>query len=396
MTPSLLAPAAAALMFGLAACSAPSADTHADRPATETAEAVQTAGAGAETETFALSLSPVIEELEYPWGLAFLPNGDMLVTEREGRLNLVSGTAKTVISGTPEALVDGQGGYLGLTLDPDFATNRTLYMAYSDGTKAANSTAVMKAVLSADGTQLSDVTTIYTADRRDTSYHFGGRLQFMTDGTLLVTLGDGFKYMQDAQSYENTHGTIVRINSDGTVPSDNPFVGTPEASEQVFTYGHRNVQGLFVDQTTGTVYAHEHGPKGGDELNILQAGTNYGWPAITYGIGYDDAVISEFTEKEGMEQPQIRWVPSIAPSGMIRYTGDKYPGWTGDLIIGAMNGPAGQKLVRVDMDGESIGDETYYLEDAARPIRDIAQGPDGYLYVLTHEFDGGLYRLDIR
>ena len=353
-----------------------------------------TAAATSQTQ-LSLSVTPIVEGLEFPWALAVLPSGDMLVSEREGRLNLLKDGTLTPIAGTPEAYVERQGGYFGLVLDPDFETNRHIYLAYAQGNEDENSTAVMKATLSADGTAISDVSTIYQADRRDTALHFGGRLQFMNDGTLLVSLGDGFRYMDDAQTPNNTHGTIVRINSDGTIPQDNPFVGTDGAKPEVYSYGHRNVQGLFVDPATGTVFAHEHGPKGGDELNIITPGLNYGWPKITYGVNYDGTIITNKSEAEGMEQPYIKWVPSIAPSGMTLYTGDKYPGWTGDLIIGAMNGPAGLKLVRVDLEDGRIGEASDHLTDIDRPIRDVVQGTDGYLYIVTNELDGGVFRLDV-
>ena len=341
-----------------------------------------------------LAATPIVEGLEFPWGLAVLPSGDMLVTEREGRLNLLKDGTLTPIAGTPDAYVERQGGYFGLVLDPDFATNRILYMAYAKGTDEANSTAIMRATLSADGASVSNISTIYEADKRDTAFHFGGRMQFMADGTLLLSLGDGFRYMQDAQSTDNTHGTIIRIHSDGSIPDDNPFVGTDGAKPEIYSYGHRNVQGLFVDRSTDTIYAHEHGPKGGDELNIITPGLNYGWPKITYGVNYDGTVISREQKAEGLEQPYVKWVPSIAPSGMTLYTGDKYDGWTGDLIIGAMNGPAGLKLVRVDLEEGRIGEATDYLTDFERPIRDVVQGTDGYLYILTNELDGGVFRID--
>ena len=382
-----------ASLLAVAACSAPEASA----PEVVAETAAPTA-APIETQAQTLSLTPIVEELEQPWGMAFLPNGNMLVTEREGRINLVTAAgAKTVISGAPAALVDGQGGYFDVILDPDFASNRHVYLSYAKGKEGENSTAIFKAKLSADGTGFENGSDIWAADLRETSYHFGGRMQFMADGTLLLTLGDAFVLMQEAQTPNNTHGTVVRINSDGSIPADNPFVGVEGASEAVFTYGHRSVQGLYVDPDNGRIWQHEHGPKGGDELNILEPGKNYGWPAITYGIGYRDEIISELTEAEGMEQPEVKWVPSIAPSGMTKYTGDKYAGWTGDLIIGAMEGPAGLKLVRIDLDadGNVIGEE-HYLEEAERPFRDVVQGPDGYIYLLTKELDGGVYRLDVK
>lgn len=382
-----------ASLLAITACSGGDKDPVATAETTAAAD-TQTPDTAAE---MILSLTPIAEGLEQPWGMAFLPDGNVLVTEREGRINLITQAGgKTEITGGPEALIEGQGGYFDVILDPSFATNRTVYMTYAKGTKGENSTAVYKATLSADGTALENGADIWAADLRGTAYHFGGRMGFLADGTMLVTLGDAFVLMEEAQSTANTHGTIVRINTDGTIPADNPFADQDGAAEAVFTYGHRNAQGLFVDPASGTIFAHEHGPQGGDELNVLVAGNNYGWPAITYGIGYDDAVISEFTEMDGMEQPKTKWVPSIAPSGMVLYTGDKYAGWSGDLIIGAMEGPAGQKLVRVDLDGDlNVVGEEHYLTDAARPFRDVAQGPDGYLYLLTKELDGGLYRLDV-
>lgn len=356
---------------------------------TASTDATPTAGTEA-----SLTVTSIVEGLEFPWALAVLPSGDMLVTEREGRLNLLKDGVVTPIVGTPEAYVERQGGYFGLVLDPDFASNRHIYMAYAEGNDDANSTAIMKATLSADGMSISDVSTIYQADLRDTALHFGGRMQFMNDGTLLLSLGDGFRYMDDAQSTENTHGTIVRINSNGTIPDDNPFVGVAGAKPEIYSFGHRNVQGLVVDPETGIVFAHEHGPKGGDELNVITAGLNYGWPRITYGVNYDGTIISRKGEEEGLEQPFVKWVPSIAPSGMALYTGDKYDGWTGDLVIGAMNGPAGLKLVRVDVQDGNIGETYIHLDDIGRPIRDVVQGQDGYLYIVTNELDGGVFRLD--
>ena len=350
--------------------------------------------ADANASAMVLGTTSIVEGLEFPWAMAVLPSGDMLVTEREGRLNLLKDGTLTPIAGTPDAYVERQGGYFGLVLDPDFASNRIFYMSYAKGDDGANSTAIMKATLSEDGTAISNTSTIYQADMRDTAFHFGGRMQFLADGTLLLTLGDGFRYMDDAQSLENTHGTIIRINSDGTVPNDNPFVGTANAKPEIYSYGHRNVQGLFVDPATNTVFAHEHGPKGGDELNIITPALNYGWPAITYGVNYDGTIITNKQEAEGLEQPEVKWVPSIAPSGMTLYTGDKYEGWTGDLIIGAMNGPAGLKLVHVELEDGQIGAATDYLQDFERPIRDVVQGNDGYLYILTNELDGGVFRID--
>jgi glucose/arabinose dehydrogenase len=297
------------------------------------------------------------------------------------------------ITGVPDAFTGGQAGYLGLALAPDFATSRTVFMSFSEGTRDSNQTAVLRARLSDDAIALENPTVIFRATpREDTGAHFGSRLAFMADGTLIVTLGDGYKYKEAAQDTANTIGKIVRINADGTIPSDNPYASGPAPA--VWSYGHRNVQGLAIDTASGRVFAHEHGPKGGDELNLIVPGQNYGWPAITYGIDYDGTVISPDNAREGMQQPLVKWVPSIAPSGMVLYTGDRYPGWQGDLFIGAMEGPAGRKLVRIDLDAEGkVAGKEHLLTAEGRPIRDVVQGPDGFLYVLTKENEGGIYRV---
>jgi len=347
------------------------------------------------TSDFEVKLTPVVTETEWPWGLAFLPNGDLLFTEKEGGLKFVAGGAGTAtpVTGLPEAYIEGQGGYLGLVLDPDFETNRMVYISYSKGDDAANAAAVIKGRLSDDSSALENVEEIFWADRRDTAYHFGSRLQFANDGTLFVSLGEGFKYMKDSQDPSITHGKIVRINSDGSIPADNPFADGEAGAPAVWTYGHRNVQGLYYDAATGTLYETEHGPKGGDELNLVTPGTNYGWPEITYGVNYDGTIITNKTEAEGMAQPLTYWVPSIAPSGLVLLTSDVYPGWKGDLFTGGMNGPAGLELTRIDMEnGEVVGKQSLF--DGEYPIRDVVQGPDGHLYVATKDFDG-IFRVDV-
>ena len=297
------------------------------------------------------------------------------------------------MTGLPEAYIEGQGGYLGLVLDPDFETNRMVYISYSKGDDAANAAAVIKGRLSNDSSALENFEEIFWADRRDTAYHFGSRLQFANDGTLFVSLGEGFKYMKDSQDPSITHGKIVRINTDGSIPADNPFADGEAGAPAVWSYGHRNVQGLYYDADTGTLYETEHGPKGGDELNLVTPGTNYGWPEITYGVNYDGTIITNKTEAEGMAQPLTYWVPSIAPSGLVMLTSDVYPGWKGDLFTGGMNGPAGLELTRIDMEnGEVVGKQSLF--DGEYPIRDVLQGPDGHLYVATKDFDG-IFRVDI-
>ena len=311
----------------------------------------------AATSDFEVALTPIVEEAEWPWGMAFLPNGDLLFTEKEGGLKFVAGGegAASAVSGLPDAYIEGQ--------------------------------------LSDDASALENVEEIFWADARDTAYHYGSRLQFANDGTLFVSLGEGFKYMKDSQDPTNTHGKIVRINADGSIPADNPFADGESGKPSVWSYGHRNVQGLYYDPETGTLYETEHGPKGGDELNIVTPGTNYGWPEITYGVNYDGTIITNETEAEGMAQPMTYWVPSIAPSGLVMLTSDVYPGWKGDLFTGGMNGPAGLELTRIDMEnGEVVGRESLF--DGEYAIRDVVQGPDGHLYVATKDFDG-IFRVDL-
>ncbi|MBY9065492.1 PQQ-dependent sugar dehydrogenase [Hyphomonas sp. WL0036] len=360
----------------LAACGAPSAPVGGNA-----------AAPAAEGMVKGVSLE-LVAPAEQPWGMAFLPDGGLLFTEKEGGLKFfAAGSAPAPVSGLPEAYVEGQAGYLGIALDPDFASNRLVYVSISTGTAAANSTAVFRGSLTADNSALENVQQIFKADDRDTAYHYGSRLVFGKDGKLFVSLGEGFKYKDDAQNPQNTHGTIVRINPDGSVPADNPFADGVDGKPEVWSYGHRNVQGLYYDAETDTLWETEHGPKGGDELNIIQPGVNYGWPKITYGVNYDGTIITNDTKAEGLAQPEIFWVPSIAPAGLTKLTSDKYPGWEGDLFAGGMNGPAGLVLVRIDLeDGKAIGKEDLLKDEM--PIRDVVQGPDGYLYVANKDFDG--------
>lgn len=343
-----------------------------------------------------LRLVPVAENLEFPWGMAALPTGDVLVTEREGRLRLIRDDAlvDAAITGLPsDILVEGQGGLLGILLDPAFETNRTLYLSYAKDMGETNTTAVVSARLSDDATALTDVTEIFRGEPRDTGYHFGSRMAFLPDGSLIITLGDGYRYLHDAQDTDLLHGKIARVMPDGTLPADNPFAdggGNPA----VWSYGHRNVQGLVYHAASGILFAHEHGPKGGDELNVIEAGNNYGWPVITYGINYDGTIITDQTEADGMQQPEVKWVPSIAPSGMAIVETAGFEDWSGDLLIGAMDGPKGQKLVRVDIgpDG-SVGETEDLLSDLQTGFRDVISTPEA-IYVATNMLDGVVYRVE--
>ncbi len=343
-----------------------------------------------------LRLVPIASELEFPWGIAALPSGELLVTEREGRLRLIKDDALVAapVTGLPgDILIDGQGGLLGITLDPAFADNRKLYLSYSKDMGETNTTAVVSATLSDDAMALSDVTEIYKGEDRETSYHFGSRMVFLPDGSMIVTLGDGYRYMKDAQDTNLLHGKIARIMPDGSVPEDNPFT-SGGGNPAVWSYGHRNVQGAVYHAATGTLFAHEHGPKGGDEINVIEPGNNYGWPTITYGINYDGTVITNETEAPGMEQPVVKWVPSIAPSGMAVVETAAFSDWSGDLLVGAMNGPKGQKLVRVDVNADgSLGETEDLLDDLQIPFRDVISTPNA-IYVATADLDGIVYRLE--
>jgi len=343
-----------------------------------------------------LKLVPIAEGLEFPWGMAALPNGDLLVTEREGRLRLIRGDAlvEAPVTGLPDdILVEGQGGLLGILLDPNFETNRKLYLSYSKGLDDGNTTAVISATLSDDASALSDVSEIFLGETRSTTFHYGSRMAFLPDGSLIVTLGDGYRYMQDAQDPSLLHGKIARIMPDGSVPEDNPFADG-SGNPAVWSYGHRNVQGLVYHSGADLLIAHEHGPKGGDELNVIEPGNNYGWPTITYGINYDGTIITDETKAPGMEQPDVKWVPSIAPSGMTIVQTAGFEDWSGDLLIGAMDGPSGQKLVRVEVaeDG-SIGATEDLLADLQTGFRDVISTPDA-IYAATNMLDGVVYRVE--
>ena len=336
----------------------------------------------------------VASGLAHPWGMAFLPGGEMLVSERDGRLRVVRDgkLEPEAISGLPRMMVGGQGGLLDVALDPDHSDNGLIHFAYAGGSPGNAGTEVARGRLDLDAMALRDVETIFRVQPKTPgSAHYGGRLQFHPDGTLFVTLGDRYSYMDQAQNLENHLGTIVRINPDGSVPDDNPFAGREDAKPEIYTYGNRNVQGIALRPGTTTVWFHEHGPRGGDELNILQPGVNYGWPEITYGIDYSGAIISEKTKAPGMEQPVVYWDPSIAPSGMTFYDGDKFPEWRGDIFLGAL---AHRHLRRLEMDGDKVVGQEELLGDLNARIRDVVEGPDGLLYVLTDASDGRILRLE--
>lgn len=333
------------------------------------------------------------EGLEYPWSLAFLPDGRMLVTERAGRLRLVGADGRLdpkPIEGVPPVAAVGQGGLLDVVLHPGFRSNGLIYLSYAAQGAGGYGTEVLRARL--DGYALRDAQVIFSMRRKTTTgHHFGSRLVFDRRGFLYVTLGDRGE-MERAQRLDDHAGSVLRLHDDGRVPADNPFVAVPNALPEKYTLGNRNVQGAALHPQTGDVWIHEHGPQGGDEINIVRAGTNYGWPVITYGRNYGIGTrIGEGTHKAGMAQPLLQWTPSIAPSGMAFYTGDRFPAWRGNLFVGALRG---QMLVRLEVDGEHILREERLLEDRVGRIRDVRSGPDGLLYLLTDDARGRLLRLE--
>ena len=335
-------------------------------------------------------IETVAEGLDHPWSLAFLPDRRMLVTERSGRLLLLSpdGRRAAPVAGVPEVAASGQGGLLDVVLHPDFATNRLVYLTFSPPGRDGAATAFGRGRL--EGATLEGFRTLYVGlPRTRRTQHYGSRLVFARDGTLYLTAGE--RGAPDrAQDPGDPAGSILRFNDDGTVPPNNPFVGRAGARPEIYSLGNRNPQGMAMHPGTGRIWAHEHGPRGGDEVNVIDAGANYGWPVITYGMGYDGSKVGIGTHKDGMAQPLWYWVPSIAPSGMAFYTGAAFPKWRGSLFVGAL---ASRILVRLTLDGERVTGEERLLEDLRERIRDVREGPDGYLYLLTDSGDGKLLRL---
>ncbi|MGV6801107.1 MAG: PQQ-dependent sugar dehydrogenase [bacterium] len=341
-------------------------------------------------------LTPLAEGLESPWCFAFLPSGDMLVTEKAGRLRLIRDhqLLPMPVLGVPEVFYAGQAGLFDVALHPDFANNHIIFLSYAAGRHEANTLRLAKAryVPTPEAARLEEVEVIFDSrEPRQSTSHYGGKIAFLADKTLLLTIGEGYRYRNEAQKLDNYYGKIIRITDDGTAPPDNPFISTAEAMSEIFTYGHRNPQGLVVDADRQIIYQHEHGPKGGDEVNIIIAGKNYGWPVITYGIDYSGAIISPFHQKEGMEQSVVHYIPSIATSGLTLYQGDKFPQWQGDLFLGAL---AGRHVKRIDLlpDG-TFGEQTSLFTELNQRIRDVRTGPDGFLYILTDRQDGAVIKV---
>jgi len=331
----------------------------------------------------ALNIETLADGLVNPWSIAFLPDGTMLVTERAQRIRIIrdGGLIEAPVANTPDAYVDYQAGYFDVLPHPDFEENKVLFLAYAHGTAKKNALRIVRAKF--DGAALSDLQMIYEAKPlKDTGHHYGGRMVWGPDDKLYITIGEGSKYKERAQDMTSSFGSVIRINEDGSIPNDNPDFGAG-ALPELYSKGHRNAQGLAYDAARGILWEHEHGARGGDEINIIQAGQNYGWPVASHGIDYNGAKITPFTEYEGTTQPLKYWTPSIAPSGLAVYRGETFAGWDGDLLVGAL---AGQALHRVMMDGANpVGEERYLIGER---IRDVRVGPDGAIYVTTEDRGG--------
>ncbi len=338
----------------------------------------------------AVNVQTIADNLRAPWSVAVLPDGSYLVTEHPGYLlHIATDGSRTEIAGVAgDIYVEGQAGLFDIVLAPDFAQTRTVYFAYAKGTKNANGTALVRARL-VDGELVDSKELFRAAPTNDTSSHFGGRIAFLGDGTLVLSLGEGFAHREAAQDKNSHLGKIVRLNPDGSVPANNPFVGVSGVRPEIYSLGHRNTQGLHFD--SGTLWAHEHGAKGGDELNIIAPGKNYGWPITTTGTDYTGAKITPFQSYDGMEAFVLDWTPSIAPSGLTIYRGDLFPGWNGDALVGGL---VSRDLRRVDIeDGKFVSEESLLADLNAR-IRDVRTAPDGSILVLTDDAsDGKLLRI---
>ena len=346
------------------------------------------------TDKVEVIVETVARNLQNPWGLAFLPDGRMLVTERPGRLRIADadGSLSEPIQGVPRVAARGQGGLLDVALDPNFAQIRLVYLSFAeDRGEGRAGTSVARGRLSQNGTALEAVQVIFRQEPTHTgNNHWGSRLVFDRDGNLFVTLGDRFDLRNQAQNPANHLGKIVRIKPNGGAAPNNPFLNREDAKPEIWSLGHRNLQSAALHPTTGELWTVEHGARGGDEVNIPQKGKNYGWPIISYGVDYSGAKIGEGTKKTGLEQPVYYWDPSIAPSGMAFYTGDKFPAWRGSILVGAL---AGKLVSRLETNGNRVTGEERMLQNLGERIRDVRQGPDGFVYLLTDSRDGRILRM---
>ena len=346
-----------------------------------------------QSEKHAFRVVTLVRGLQNPWSIAFLPDGRMLVTEREGRLRIVSKDFKLdpkPVEGLPEIVASGQGGLFDVAIHPQFDKNGWIYWAYNAPGPGGWGTAMARGKL--DGYRMTNVQVLFSMEPKTRAgHHFGGRIVFDGKGFVYLTLGDRGD-MPRAQKLDDHAGSVIRLHDDGRVSADNPFVNRTGAKPEKFTLGNRNMQGAALHPQTGELWTHEHGPQGGDEINVMRAGRNYGWPVISFGVNYGIGTrIGEGNSKPGMEQPLHYWVPSIAPSGMAFYTGEKFPNWKGNLLVGALRD---EMLVRLELDGEKIVREERLLKGQIGRIRDVRVGPDGFVYLLTDEREGGVVRLE--
>lgn len=356
--------------------------------------AVAPAAAGAETlvtpSAPVLKTQVIASGLNHPWSIAFLPGGGVLVTERNGGLRRIEDGRVMRVSGVPAVFHEGQGGLFDVLPHPDFQQNGLIFLSYAHGSRAANGTRVARARLV--GNSLIEVTPIYTAmPLKRGPVHFGGRMVLLPDRTLLLTTGDGFDFREQAQRLDSPLGKVMRITLEGKVPAGNPFVSQPTAQGSVWTRGHRNPQGLAHDPKRGIVFSHEHGPRGGDEVNVLRAGSNYGWPVATKGLDYSGATISPYRTYPGMVDGLVVWVPSIAPSGLAVYRGGMFPEWEGDLLVGALVDREVRR-VRLSADGRVLGQESL-LKGLGERVRDVRVAPDGSLWLTTDDAAGKVIRV---
>ena len=380
------------LSLVLCACTLGSdASSEDDSSTTTSDEEVVLERVESEEETF--RVVQLMDDIEHGWAVDWLPDGRMLITERPGQILLVDEGTATALNNVPEVWAENQGGMLDVRVAPNYEESGWIYMSYSLKEGDTGGTVLARAKL--DGTALTNVEEVYRQTPfLGTNYHFGSRIAFLNDGTLAVSMGERGQRRErtvDIPTPTTSVGTTVRLNMDGSVPEDNPFVGSDEGLDEVYSYGHRNQQGMAIHPETGAIWQNEHGPHGGDELNLVEAGANYGWPDVSYGDTYSDQTPIGGTEAEGVTNPVEYWDPSPALSGMTFYTGDKFPNWQNHLFMGAL---ARQKVMRLTLDGQEVSHQEELLSGELGRIRDVATGPDGYLYLLTDAPEGGLYRLE--
>ena len=345
------------------------------------------------TEKGRINVATVASGLEQPWGIEFLPDGRMIVTEKPGRLRIVTpeGKISPPIGGVPRVDDGGQGGLLDVTLHPDFGANRLIYLSYAEPGAGGSSTALARGALSADGTTLDNVTTLFSQiPKLGGGRHFGSRIVFAPDGHLFLSTGDRGDRHQ-AQDLAGHIGKVIRLTDSGRIPASNPFIGKPGVRPEIWSYGHRNIQGAAIHPVTGRLWTIEHGPRGGDEINIPAAGANHGWPIVTHGIEYSGGTIGDgLKTKKGMADPIVTWTPVIAPGGMTFYTADLFPAWQGNLLIGGLRASA---IVRLELEGDRVVHEERLLRQIDARIRDVAAGPDGAVYAITDEGNGKILRI---